>query len=189
VLIDLTRTHDETPPPVETFSIIGRANPDDARINLGGGSLGVDGGADAPLTPGVYTFGSDVNIGDDIVFEGTGAGDNQGATDVFIIQITGNLIQAANKNVILTGGALAQNIFWQVAGYVEVGTGAHLKGILLVHTKVDFITGSSLTGRVLSQTACNLQSATITEPISVDEEPRRAEEKLPVRNLRLGAAH
>jgi hypothetical protein len=145
----------------------GRPNTDAARINLGGGLLGgVSGGAAYPLTPGVYTFGTGVSIREEIFFEGTGLGTGEGDTDVFIIQMTGNLLQAANTDVILTNGALAKNIIWQVAGYVDVGAGAHLEGIVLVKTDALFKTGSSLNGRVLAQTACNLQSATITEPIS-----------------------
>jgi hypothetical protein len=135
----------------------GRPNEDAARINLGAGILGVAGGADNPLTPGVYTFGTGVTITSDIYFDGS-------ATDIFIIQMAGNLIQAANKQVILFNGALAENIIWQVAGYVEVGAGAHLEGVLLVKTHVTFVTGSSLNGRVLTQTACNLQKAVITAP-------------------------
>jgi hypothetical protein len=137
----------------------GRANEDAARKNLGGGTLGgAFGGKNAPLTPGVYTFGTDIKITDDIYFEGD-EGNN-----VFVIQITGNVFQAANKNVILANGALAKNIFWQISGNVEVGAGAHLEGILLVKTDITFITKSSLTGRVLTQTACNLQKAIIGEP-------------------------
>jgi hypothetical protein len=135
----------------------------EARVNFGAGILGgfyggfYDGNSH-PLTAGVYTFRVDVTITSDIIFHG-------GAEDIFIMQITGNLIQAADKKVVLTGGALAKNIFWQVAGYVEVGAGAHLEGILLAKTKVDFLIGSSLIGRVLAQTACNLQKASITEPL------------------------
>jgi hypothetical protein len=140
----------------------GRPNEDAARINPGGGTLGgAVGGQTAPLTPGVYTFGTDVTITDTIYFEG-GHGN-----DVFIIQIAGNVVQAANKAMILTNGALAKNIFWQIAGKVEVGAGAHMEGILLVLTDITFISSSSLSGRVLSQTACNLQVATITEPPSM----------------------
>jgi hypothetical protein len=128
----------------------GRPNTVDARINYLGGIL-----AGVTLTPGVYTFGSDVNLNGDITIDGS-------ANDIFIIQITGNLIQAANQRVNLSGGANAENIFWQVAGYVTVGAGAHMEGVLLVKTAVTFETGSSLDGRVLAQTACNLQSATIT---------------------------
>jgi hypothetical protein len=149
----------------------GRLNPDSARINLGGGILG---GASGGLTPGVYTFGTDVVIESDIYFEGSGTGGGQGDTDVFIIQLTGSLIQAATSKVVLSNGALAKNIFWQVAGKVVVGAGAHMEGILLVKTDVLFVTGSSLNGRALAQTACNLQSATITEPPSVESSQNSA---------------
>jgi hypothetical protein len=132
----------------------GRPNTDGARINLGGGKL-----ADVTLTPGVYTFDTDVNLNGDITFAGS-------ADDIFIIQTTGNLLQAAGYSVILSEGALAKNIFWQVAGQVTVGAGSHMEGVLLVKTAVTFVTGSSLNGRVLTQTACNLQSATITASIS-----------------------
>jgi hypothetical protein len=128
----------------------GRPNTDGARINLGGGKL-----ADVTLTPGVYTFDTDVNLNGDITFAGS-------ADDIFIIQTTGNLLQAAGYSVILSEGALAKNIFWQVAGQVTVGAGSHMDGVLLVKTAVTFVTGSSLNGRVLAQTACNLQSTTIT---------------------------
>jgi hypothetical protein len=138
----------------------GRANTDAARINLGAGILGVFGGETAPLTPGVYTFGTAVTITDTIYFDG-----NADPDSVFIIQMTGNLKLHANIDVILVNEALAENIFWQIAGNVEVGAGAHLEGILLVKTEVTFITESSLTGRVLTQTACNLQKATIVEPL------------------------
>jgi hypothetical protein len=132
----------------------GRPNTDGARINLGAGLLDA-----VTLTPGVYTFGTDVNLNGDITFAGS-------ADDIFIIQTTGNLLQAAGKQVILSGGAKAENIFWQVAGQVTVGAGSHMEGVLLVKTDVTFVTGSSLNGRVLTQTACNLQSATITASIS-----------------------
>jgi hypothetical protein len=136
----------------------GRTNADAARINLGAGLLGgVFGGATDPLTAGVYTFGSDVTI-DSTAIHFDGEGDDDA---VFIIQMTGSLLQAANTEVILSDGAQAENIFWQVAGEVVVGAGAHLEGILLVKTAVTFQTGSSLNGRVLAQTACNLQKATI----------------------------
>jgi hypothetical protein len=130
----------------------GRPNTDGARINLGAGNL-----ADATLTSGVCTFDTDVNLNGDITFSGS-------ANDIIVIQTMGNLLQAASYSVILSGGALPENIFWQVAGQVTMGAGAHMEGVLLVKTDVTFVTGSSLNGRVLAQTACNLQSTTITAP-------------------------
>jgi hypothetical protein len=128
----------------------GRAKGVGPRLNMLKGSL-----SGVTMTPGVYTFGTEVTITTDITFLG-------GANEVFIIQISKNLIQEANIVVHLSGGALAKNIFWQVAGHVKVGAGAKMKGILLVMTDVTFMTGSELEGRVFSQTACNLQQATIT---------------------------
>eukprot|EP00579_Thalassiosira_antarctica_P001457 CAMPEP_0201867596 /NCGR_PEP_ID=MMETSP0902-20130614/1765_1 /ASSEMBLY_ACC=CAM_ASM_000551 /TAXON_ID=420261 /ORGANISM="Thalassiosira antarctica, Strain CCMP982" /LENGTH=272 /DNA_ID=CAMNT_0048392777 /DNA_START=87 /DNA_END=905 /DNA_ORIENTATION=- len=136
----------------------GRSTTDADTLNLGGGILGGEfGGPTKPLTPGVYTFGTDVYLNSDVHFSGDG---------VYIIQISGDLVQAEDKKVILDlDAAKPEKIFWQVAGHVEVGVGAQMKGIILAKTKVDFKTNSSLNGRVLTQTACNLQSATITEPV------------------------
>jgi hypothetical protein len=128
-----------------------RATTDISMNNMGGGAIGGQ-----SLTPGVYTFTVVVTINSDLIFDG-------GADDVFVIQTTGDLTQAANTHVVLNGGAQAKNIFWQVAGFVEIGADASMQGILLVKTKVDFITGSSLVGSVLAQTAVNLQMATITQ--------------------------
>jgi hypothetical protein len=140
--------------------VMGRDNADASRINLGAGILGENiafGGASNPLTPGVYTFSTGVQINKEIFFD---AGQDEDA--VFIIQMAGSLIQKAD--VTLVGGAQAKNIFWAVAGFVDVDPGMHLEGILLVKTKVLFKTESSLNGRVLTQTRCDLQKATIKEP-------------------------
>jgi hypothetical protein len=139
----------------------GRPNPDAARINLNTGLLGGarPGGPHDPLTAGVYTFGTGVSIGGDLHFTGN-------EDSVFIIQMAGNLVLAADVEVILDG-VLASNIFWQISGNVSVGARAHLEGILLVKTGVTFVTGSTLNGRVLAQTMCALQSAVIKQPPAI----------------------
>ena len=129
----------------------GRVNTDAERINLNDGLIGGE-----TLTPGVYTFGSDVTITTDVTISGT-------STDVFIIQTTGNVVLEAD--VILSGGVLAENIFWQVAGHVTVNAGMHMEGVLLIKTAATFNTLSSLNGRILAQTAVNMQKVTITEPV------------------------
>jgi hypothetical protein len=135
----------------------GRTNLVGERKNVNGGILNGD-----TLTPGVYTFTTNVHLTGDITFRGD-------FSDIFIIQITGNLKQDAGKKVILLGGARPENIFWQIAGNVAVLSEAHMEGILLVKTDVTFVTGSSLDGRVLTQTACNLQIATITQPVLIED--------------------
>jgi hypothetical protein len=137
---------------METAYTNAKGRDDSAQLNLNGGLL-----AGLTLVPGLYKFGSDVSIASDkLTFKG-------GPSDIWIIQMTGNLIQAANTNIVLESSStdptqkpVWENIFWQVEGLVEVGQGAHMKGTLLVKTKVALISGASLKGRVLTQTACNL---------------------------------
>ncbi len=70
---------------------------------------------------------------------------------------------AAPTQIILAGGALAKNIFWQVAGNVTIGTSAVFKGIILSKTAIVFDTSSSLDGRAYAQTAVTLRSNAITQ--------------------------
>jgi hypothetical protein len=125
-----------------------------AYINFGAEGTGDMGGRD--LGPGVYTFDRDVLISADVTFTG-------GPKDVFIIQTSKSVKQALSTNVVLAGGALAENIFWSVAQEVIVGAGAHMEGVLLVKTGATFITESSLNGRILAQTAVTLHKAIITQ--------------------------
>ncbi|CAE8639357.1 unnamed protein product [Polarella glacialis] len=139
----------------------GRQPPDDDKRDLGSGDLG-----GKTLKPGLYNFNSSVTIptagctisGNDIPIG------SLLPPDRWIFQITGDLIMAANTFVTLEGGAKASNIVWQVAGFAEVRAGAHLEGILLVKTGAHFLTGASLNGRILAQTAVTLQSTTVTQP-------------------------
>jgi hypothetical protein len=108
------------------------------------------------LEAGVYTWSTGVDVTADITFTGS-------STDVFILQTSGNVLFADGIKVILAGGVKAENIFWQVAGLVDVGPTAHMEGVILAKTSVTFKTGSSLNGRILAQTAVILQKATITE--------------------------
>ena len=113
----------------------------------------------APLTPGIYTFSVGVTISSNIYFEGI-----DGDDDIFIIQIAGILTQASGSRVFLLNGALAKNIVWQSSGLMDVGTYAHMEGILMSYTGITFKTHASLNGRIFAQTACVLQMAYINEP-------------------------
>ena len=124
----------------------------------GAGSF--DGGVVPPLAPGVYTCSGasgNVAIPNDFTLNGT-------STDVWVFQIAGTLDEASAKHVLLTGGALPQNVFWQVAGAVTVGSTAHFEGIILGQTAVTFGHLSSINGRILAQTAATLDATTVTQP-------------------------
>jgi hypothetical protein len=129
----------------------GRLTTDDEKINPGGGEIG-----GMTLVAGVYNFDRNIMITTEVKFTGT-------SDSVFILQTSKSIVQAANVNVVLEGGVLAENIFWQVAEQVTVHAGSLMKGVLLVKTAATFNTESSLDGRILAQTAVTLQKARITE--------------------------
>jgi hypothetical protein len=83
---------------------------------------------------------------------------------VWIFQISQNLSLADGKAIILSGNAQAQNIFWQVAGQVNLGTTSHFEGIVLSKTLIAVNTGASVNGRLLAQTAVTLQSNHVVVP-------------------------
>jgi Ice-binding-like len=119
---------------------------------LGSGSIG-----GMTLVPGVYKWGTGLLIPTDLTLNG-------GATAVWIFQIAQNLTVSNAVTVHLTGGALAKNVFWQVAGSVDLGTTSHLEGIVLCQTMINLRTGASIAGRLMAQTAVNLDSSTVTQP-------------------------
>ncbi|WP_416221582.1 ice-binding family protein [Rhodohalobacter sp.] len=65
---------------------------------------------------------------------------------------------------LLSGGAQAQNVFWQVAGEVTVGTNAHVEGVILSMTGITLTTGASINGRMLAQTAVILDENIVVQP-------------------------
>lgn len=128
----------------------GRPTPD--YLNLGGGDI-----SGTNLAAGLYKWGTSVTIPTNITISG-------GANDVWIFQITGDLLMSAAKRITLADGALARNIFWQVAGEVVIGAGAHFEGNILSKTAVTMQTGATLNGRILAQTMVALDSARVVKP-------------------------
>lgn len=64
----------------------------------------------------------------------------------------------------LTGGALPENVFWQVSDSVSLGSTAHLEGVVLAKTAISLGSAASVHGRLLSQTAAMLIPNTIVQP-------------------------
>jgi hypothetical protein len=109
------------------------------------------------LAPGVYKWGTGLLIPTDVTLSGS-------ATDVWIFQIAQGLTMSSATKVLLTGGALARNVFWQVGGAVALGTTAHIEGVVLTQTAATLGTGASIHGRLLAQTAVTLDGSTVVEP-------------------------
>lgn len=109
------------------------------------------------LAPGLYKWGTAVNIPTSITLSGS-------SNDVWIFQIAQNLTVGNGVQIVLAGGALPRNIFWQVAGQTTLGTTSNMKGTILCRTLIAMNTGSTLLGRALAQTAVTLDAAHITRP-------------------------
>jgi len=119
---------------------------------LGAGSIG-----GMNLAPGVYQWGTGLLIPTDVTLTGT-------ASDVWIFQVAQNLTMSSGTKILLAGGAQSKNIFWQVAGLVDLGTTAHCEGVILTQTSVTLRTGASINGRLLAQTAVDLDGSSVVEP-------------------------
>ena len=116
------------------------------------------------FSPGTYTWnsgtpGGNVGMTGNITLTG-------GPTDVWLFQISGVLDLATAAQITLVGGALPQNVFWQVAGGVNMGTNAHMEGVVMSAATVALNTGATVKGRLLvSDTAAvTMDGNTITQP-------------------------
>lgn len=100
------------------------------------------------LTPGLYKSTSSLAISSgNLTFDAKG---NSNA--VFIIQIASTLTTTSGRQVILAGGALASNIFWQVGSSATFGTTSVFKGTIFAMQSITFDTGATLDGKALART-------------------------------------
>jgi hypothetical protein len=101
------------------------------------------------LTPGLYKSTSTLSVSSgDVTFDAKG-----NASAVFIIQIASSLTTTSGRKVILAGGALASNIYWQVGSSATFGTTTVFKGTVIAMQSITFNTGATLDGRALARTA------------------------------------
>ncbi|MFZ2806003.1 MAG: ice-binding family protein, partial [Desulfosalsimonadaceae bacterium] len=129
-------------------------------IGLGAGNI-----SGLTIASGLYKWSTDVIINTNVTLSG-------GASDVWIFQIAGDLDIAsggsvpAGIKVILTGGARASNVFWQVGGGTgaTLGTYSTFNGTILSAKQVILQTGAVLNGRALAQTQVTLDANAVTLP-------------------------
>ncbi len=113
------------------------------------------------FTPGLYNTPSAVTLNSNSVTL-----DAQGDPNaVFVFQIGSTLTTAAGTQVVLTGGAQAQNVFWQVGSSATLGASNAFAGNIMAYTAITLGTDTTLQGRALaSNAAVTLDSNKITVP-------------------------
>ncbi len=111
-------------------------------INPGGGNLG-----GLSLAPGLYKMTTTTLItGSDLTLAG-------GPNDVWIFQCAQDLQLGSGIKVILTGGAQASNIYWQVGTSAVLGTFSVFNGTILANQAITMMTSSTMNGRALAFSA------------------------------------
>ena len=111
------------------------------------------------LTPGVYTGGAlALSNNGELTLAGS-------ANSVWVFQAASTLTVGSATRIIITGGASACNVFWQVGSSATIGTGAAFQGTVLAQTSITATTSATIVGRLLARTAAvTLDTNTITAP-------------------------
>lgn len=109
------------------------------------------------LTPGLYKSTSDLAISSgDLTLDAQGD-----SSAIFIFQIASTFDVTAGRQVILAGGALASNIFWQVGTAANLGTTCVVYGTIMADQAITLDTGATLNGRALARIAAVALDANI----------------------------
>ncbi len=113
------------------------------------------------LPPGLYKSTSSLAISSgDLTLDAQGD-----ANAVFIFQMASTLTTTVGRQIILSGGAKAANVFWQVGTSATLGTNSVFQGNILADQSITLTTGATLNGRALTRIgAVALDSNAITTP-------------------------
>jgi len=113
------------------------------------------------LAPGLYKSASSLEItSGDLTLDAQG--DPSG---VWIFQMGTTLITTVSRQVILSGGAQAANVFWQVGSSATIGGSSVFKGTIMADQSITMDTGATLEGRALARNgAVALDGNTVTIP-------------------------
>ncbi len=106
------------------------------------------------LAPATYKWGTGVLIASNLTLTG-------GPNDVWIFQIAQGLTVSPGVKIILAGGALPQNIYWATFAAASLDTTTQFKGTILSQTSITMKTGATINGRLMADTAVNLDHNTV----------------------------
>lgn len=126
----------------------------DAAVAQPGGTAFAGDLAGTTFKPGVHTSVAAVTNSGTVTLDADG---DPGA--VFVFQVGAALSSAAASKVVLTDGALANNVYWQVVGAVSLGAGASFVGTFLSNAAISFGEGAQLKGRALTSGTVTLANS------------------------------
>jgi hypothetical protein len=131
------------------------------------GSVGHFIGAGQTLGPGVYNASSSLDVGGSLTLDAQGDPDA-----VFIFQVGSTLVTDSSSSVVLTDGAQACNVFWQVGSSATLGTDSAFQGSILALQSISVTVGDTIQGRALARNgAVTLDDDVITVPACTTTTP------------------
>jgi hypothetical protein len=113
------------------------------------------------LAPGLYASTSSLEISSgDLTLDASGD-----PNAVWIFQMGSTLITTVGRQVILSGGAQAANVFWQVGSSATIGGSSTFNGTIMANQSITINTIATMEGRALARNgAVTFDANTITIP-------------------------
>jgi hypothetical protein len=136
----------------------------DAAGRSGGSPIVADLGG-TTLTPGVYNTASGIGITGALTLNAQG-----NANAVWIFQAGSTLTAHTSSSVVLTNGAQACNVFWQIGSAATLNASTSFVGTIMAHDDIAVLDSVTVAGRLLAGAQANGAGAltlihdTITKP-------------------------
>lgn len=109
------------------------------------------------LAPGVYCFTSAAQLTGTLTLAGP-------ANGLWVFQVSSALTTGTSAQVVMSGGGLAKNVFWQVGSSATIGQTSAFQGNIIAGVSVTLVQGASLNGRALSKAGVTMDTNIITLP-------------------------
>lgn len=122
----------------------------------------IDLAATPTVTPGVYDVAAS-SFNSTLTLNGAG---------VYIFRSTSSIAQTAGGTMVLTGGATACNVYWQIPTSMTFAAAGSIKGTIITNTaSITMASGVNLEGRAWGATQVTMDNNQITEPLCAAATP------------------